>query len=114
MLPTPHYPLVGSSLQVGRRFLFLLACNGRTTPHGVMWHPLQSASNVVPDRRGVGHRQVRPVDNYVGVAMALVAGTQHHRAENPLPSWQQRPAPAGYASCSIVAHMSSQGMPSTR
>ena len=86
----PHR-LVATGLQVGRGCLFPLACIGRTTPHGVMYHPPQSPSNVVLDRRVVGRGQVRPADNYIGVATALVMGKRHHRARYPHPSWQRSP-----------------------
>ena len=42
-MPTPHYPLVGTNLQVCRGRWFLQACNGLMTPHAAMYHPTRLA-----------------------------------------------------------------------
>ena len=91
MCPTPQYTLVATRWQVGRDCLFSKACNGRTTTHGVMYHPRQSASNVVLDHRFVGRGHVQLVNNYIGAATASITGKRHHGARHPQRLWQGSP-----------------------
>ena len=89
--PTPCYSLVATRQQVDRGCSFPQACNGRTTPHGMMYIPPQSASNIDLHRWVIGRGLVPPVDNYIGGATVLVTGIRHGRAPHPHPSWQRSP-----------------------
>ena len=84
-------PPSGHQLASWSGLLIPQACNGHTTPQGVMYHPRQSTSNVVVYRRVFGRGHVRPVYNSPGATTSLVTGKQHHRARRPHPSSQRSP-----------------------